>query len=158
MASLRDIFGRLASGAVVLSPGDFFAGLRTRLRASLPSPLRKFNSARGRGRLVKIHYGNPAFHFEAWHHTGAGRLEIGLHFEGESSHNSQAFDYFRGRMLEVKASLPRAELEPWDRGWSRIYETIPATQLDEIALERGANLMMGYITSLQPMLDDFLKQ
>ena len=147
----------MATGAVVLSPGDFFAGLRTRLRATLPPNLRKFNSARGRGRLVKIHYGNPDFHYEAWHHTGAGRLEIGLHFEGMPERNTQAFDFFRTRMIEIKASLPRAELEPWDRGWTRLYETVPAAQLDEAALGRGSELMAGYITTLQPLLDNFLK-
>jgi len=142
---------------VVLSPGDFFAGLRTRLRASLPPTLRKFNSSRGRGRLVKIHYGQPDFHFEAWHHTGAGRLEVGLHFEGLTEHNSQAFDFFRMRMVEVKASLPRAELEPWDRGWSRLYETFPAPLLDEAALAKGSELMAAYITTLQPLLAGFLQ-
>ncbi|MFI5282054.1 MAG: hypothetical protein ACHQ0J_02875 [Candidatus Dormibacterales bacterium] len=146
----------MATGAVVLSPGDFFAGLRTRLRAALPPNLRKFNSTRGRGRLVKIHYGNPDFHYEAWHHTGAGRLEIGLHFEGLPEHNAQAFDHFRMRMIEIKASLPRAELEPWDRGWSRLYETISAAQLDEAALERCSELVAAYITALQPLLDNFL--
>ena len=141
----------------MLSPGDFFAGLRARLRATLPVPLRKFNSSRGRGRLVKIHYGNPDFHFEVWHHTGAGRLEIGLHFEGLAEHNTQAFDFFRGRMVEVKASLPRAELEPWDRGWKRLYETFPAVQLDQATLERGAELTAAYVVTLQPLLEHFLK-
>jgi len=145
----------LARGTGILAPGDFFAGFRTRLKASLPADLRKFNSARGRGRLLKIHYGNPDFHFEVWHHTGAGRLEIGLHFEGETEHNLQAFDFFRARMVEVKASLPRAELEPWDRGWSRLYETVPAAQLDKSALE-SADVMSAYITTLEPMLQAFL--
>ena len=151
------IFGRLARGTGILSPGDFFTGFRARLKASLPPELRKFNSARGRGRLLKIHYGNPDFHFEVWHHTGAGRIEIGLHFEGETQHNEHAFDFFRSRMVEVKATLPRAELEPWDRGWSRLYETVPAAQLDGAALDRGADLMGAYITALEPMLSEFLK-
>src|SRR2546429_2666011 len=75
---------------------------------------------------MKLHFGEPAFHYEAWHHTGAGRLEVGLHFEASAVENQAAFDFFRSRMVEVKASLPRAELEPWDRGWSRLYETVPA--------------------------------
>jgi hypothetical protein len=141
----------------VLSPGDFFAGLRTRLRSALAPAFRRFNSSRGRGRLLKLHYGNPDFHFEVWHHTGAGRLEVGLHFEGLTEQNSRAFDYFRKRMVEVKASLPHAELEPWDRGWCRLYETIPAAQLDEAALERGAALTAAYIATLQPLLEHFLK-
>lgn len=102
---------------------------------------------------MKVHYENPEFHFEVWHHAGAGRLEVGLHFEGSGPDNVRAFDHFRTRMVEVKASLPHAELEPWDRGWMRLYETIPATQLDDVVLERAADLARAYIATLQPMLE-----
>jgi hypothetical protein len=139
-----------------MAPGDFFTGFRARLKASLPADLCKFNSARGRGRLLKVHYGNPDFHYEVWHHTGVGRLEIGLHFEGERQHNAEAYDFFRARMVEVKARLPRAELEPWDRGWVRLYETVPAAQLDGDAVDRGAALMGAYISALEPLLQAFL--
>jgi hypothetical protein len=101
---------------------------------------------------MKVHYDNPEFHFELWHHTGAGRLEVGLHFEGAAPDNQRAFDYFRVRMVEVKASLPYAELEPWDRGWTRLYETFPAAQLDTVVLERAAALACAYVATLQPML------
>ena len=154
--TLRDIFGWLAS-ATVLAPGDFFGGLRKGVKARLPAALRTFSSARGRGRLMKLHYGHPEFHYEAWHHTGAGRLEIGLHFEGSTAENQEAFDYFRERMIEVKARLPHAELEPWDRGWSRLYETLPAAQLDDTVLESAADRMSDYIVALQPLLDSFVK-
>ena len=61
-------------------------------------------------------------------------------------------------MLEVKAQLPRAELEPWDRGWSRLYETLPAAQLDEGALDGAVDCMSGYIVTLQPLLESWLKE
>jgi hypothetical protein len=146
----------LASGTV-LAPVDFFSGLRKGMKARLPADLRTFNSARGRGRLMKLHYGHPEFHYEAWHHTGDGRLEIGLHFEGTSDENQAAFDFFRVRMIEIKAHLPHAELEPWDRGWSRLYETLPASQLDEIVLDSAVGRMADYIVTLQPLLDSFVK-
>lgn len=141
----------------MLAPVDFFAGLRRGLKSQLPAPLRGFNSARGRGRLMKLHYGRSEFHFEAWHHTGVGRLEIGLHFEGAPSQNQEAFDFFRQRMVEVKASLPHAELEPWDRGWRRLYETLPATQLDEGVLDAGIDRMSEYIVTLQPIVESLIK-
>jgi hypothetical protein len=146
----------VASGTV-LAPADFFAGLRKGLKAKLPPPLRTFYSARGRGRLVKLHYGHPEFHFEAWHHTGDGRLEIGLHFEGSTEQNQQAFDFFRSRMIEIKAGLPHAELEPWDRGWARLYETLPAAQLDERVLEVAVGRMSDYIVTLQPIVESLVK-
>jgi hypothetical protein len=131
---------------------DFFTGLRKGLKSKLPQDLRAFEMGRGHGRLLKLHYGRPEFHYEAWHHTGAGRLEVGLHFEGSAEANRRAFDYFRDRMVEVKARLPRAELEPWDRGWSRLYETLPAPQLDELVLASAVERLDAYITTLQPML------
>jgi hypothetical protein len=140
------------ASATVLAPSDFFSGLRKGVKAKLPATLRTFNTGRGRGRLMKLHYGRPEFHYEAWHHTGAGRLEIGLHFEGSAQENQVAFDFFRGRMIEVKAQLPHAELEPWDRGWSRLYETLPAPQLDEHVLDSAVDRMSDYIVTLQPLL------
>jgi hypothetical protein len=107
---------------------------------------------------MKLHFGDDtAFHFEAWHHTGAGRLEIGLHFEGSATDNDAAFEFFRGRMVEVKARLPRAELEPWDRGWTRMYETVAAPRLDDAVLAAAVERMSAYVVTLQPMLEQFLR-
>ena len=61
-----------------IAPRDFFAGVRTQVKARLPAGLKRFNLGRGHSRLLKIHYTRPEIHFEAWHHTGDGRLEIGL--------------------------------------------------------------------------------
>lgn len=107
---------------------------------------------------MKIHFGEPAFHYEVWHHTGAGRLEVGLHFESSPPRNQAGFEFFRGRMVEVKASLPRAELEPWDRGWCRLYETIPAPRLDGAVLQHAGALVTAYVSALQPLLVEFLEQ
>jgi hypothetical protein len=139
-----------------LAPGEFFSGLRKNLKSRLPRELNAFQLGRGHGRLLKLHYGRPEIHYEVWHHTGAGRLEIGLHFEGSADANQRALDYFRERMVEVKARLPRAELEPWDRGWSRLYETLPAPQLDEVVQSNAVERLEAYITTLQPMLLVFL--
>jgi len=142
---------------LLLAPSDFFTALRKDLKQRLPAPLREFRTSRGRGRLMKLHFGEPAFHYEAWHHTGAGRLEVGLHFESSAADNQAAFDFFRSRMVEVKAGLPRAELEPWDRGWSRLYETVPAARLDDQVLGQAVECMTEYVVTLQPMLEQFLR-
>jgi len=68
--------------AAALAPSDFFAGVRKGLRAGLPADLRGFELMRGHSRLLNLHYGHRELHFEAWHHTGDGQLEVGLHFEG----------------------------------------------------------------------------
>jgi hypothetical protein len=143
---------------MVLAPSDFFAALRKGLKPQLPAELRNFRTTRGRGRLMKVYFDEPKFHYETWHHAGAGRLEVGLHFESSSELNEAAFDFFRVRMVEVKASLPRAELEPWDRGWSRLYETLVAPRLDEDVLWRTVDCLAGYMVSLQPLVDQFWKE
>jgi hypothetical protein len=137
---------------------EFFGELRKGVKAKVPPPLRKFNSARGRGRLVKLHFGRSEFHYEAWHHTGDGRLEIGLHFEGSREENQDAFEFFRAHVIEIKSQLPRAELEPWDRGWCRLYETLRAPQLDDEVLDSAVDCLSGYIVALQPLLDSWLKE
>ena len=141
-----------------MAPTDFFTELRKGLKQRLPAANRDFRTTRGRGRLMKVHFGEPAFHYEAWHHTGAGRLEIGLHFEASAAENQAAFDFFRARMVEVKASLPRAELEPWDRGWSRLYETLPAARLDDEVLHGAVDCLTDYVVTLQPLLEKFLEE
>jgi len=60
-------------------------------------------------------------------------------------------------MVEVKAALRRAELEPWDRGWSRLYETLPAPVLDEHVMAAAIDLLHDYITTLQPMVTQFVE-
>jgi hypothetical protein len=141
---------------MLLAPSDFFTGMRKGLKSALPTGLRGFRTTRGRGRLMKVYFDEPAIHYEVWHHTGAGRLEVGLHFESTSAENQAAFDFFRSRMVEVKARLPRAELEPWDRGWSRLYETQPAARLDDEVLGRAVECMADYVVTLQPLLDEFM--
>ena len=141
---------------MLFAPSDFFSALRKELKQHLPAGRRDFRTTRGRGRLMKVYFGEPAFHYEAWHHTGAGRLEVGLHFEATEAENNAAFEFFRARMVEVKAGLPRAELEPWDRGWSRLYETIPAARLDDDVLDRTVDCMASYIEVLQPLLEGFI--
>jgi hypothetical protein len=138
-----------------LTAREFFEALPVALAPKLPIELRAFETAGGRGRLLKLHYGRPETHFEVWHHTSAGKLEVGLHFEGARDLNAHALEFFRARIVEVKAGLPRAELEPWDRGWARLYETLPAPALTDRVLTDAAQLLAGYLKTLQPLLDLF---
>jgi hypothetical protein len=104
---------------------------------------------------MKFHYGRPETHYEAWYHSGRSKVEVGLHFEGSRELNAAGLEFFRSRMLEVKAGLPHAELEPWDRGWTRLYETFPTAGLDTAALAATAQRVADYVTTLQPLLDRF---
>jgi hypothetical protein len=145
----------VSGNARVLSASDFFEVLPSALAGHLPVELRGFDAVRGRGRLLKIDYGHPETHFEAWHHPSAGRLEVGLHFEGPAKLNAEAQVYFRHRIVEIKRALPRAELEPWDHGWARLYETAAAPELSDRTLNLAAQRLAAFIVVLQPMLTEF---
>lgn len=141
----------------MLTAREFFEALPAVVAPKLPFELRAFHTGGGRGRLLKLHYGHPDTHFEAWHHSAAARLEIGLHFEGPAELNAHALEHFRSRMVEIKAELPRAELEPWDRAWVRLYETIPAATLGDEVLGPAGALLAAYVATLQPLLKSFLE-
>jgi hypothetical protein len=136
------------------STAPFFQALPLQVARALPAELRGFEHRRVSG-VMKFHYGRPETHYEAWYHSGQGRVEVGLHFEGSPELNAAGLDFFRARMVEVKGSLPRAELEPWDRGWTRLYETFPAVGLDNDALAATAGRIAAYMIALQPLLDQF---
>ena len=137
-----------------VASAPFYEALPRAVSAALPAALRGFQHRRAHG-VLKLHYGHPETHYEAWNHGGQGRLEVGLHLEGGRDLNAAGLDFFRARMVEVKGGLPRAELEPWDRGWVRLYETFPAPALDAAAVDRAAATLAAYITTLQPLLDRF---
>ena len=141
-----------------LTAREFFEALPVALAPRVPIELRAFHTAGGRGRLLKLHFDHPETHFEVWHHRLAGKLEVGLHFEGTRDLNARALEFFRSRMVEVKAGLPRAELEPWDRGWARLYETIPAATLSDRVLTDSAQLLAAYLKTLQPLLNLFWEE
>jgi hypothetical protein len=145
----------IARSERVLSASDFFDALAAALVRRLPGDLRGMETVRGPGRLLKLHYGHPETHYEAWHHRAVGRLEVGLHFEGTRELNAAAHVFFRGRIVEIKRTLPRGELEPWDRGWARLYETVPAPELSDRCLSLAVERLTAYVTLLQPMLTDF---
>lgn len=137
-----------------LSPKEFFEALPVSLAPRLPAELRGFDLRRGPGRLVKIDYGARDVHFEAWHHAQAGRFEVGLHLESDPATNRRLFEGLRARLVEIKGRLPSAELEPWDRGWCRLYETFPAGALTSTVLSAAAERLAALITTLQPMLEE----
>ena len=137
-----------------MSPGTFFSALPVALAPLLPVELRAFDHKRGFGRLMKFDYGDPGVHYEAWHHTATGRMEVGLHLEGAPAANQRAYALLRTRIVELKRSLPHAELEPWDKGWFRLYETFPAPVLNAAALSGTAGRLAAYIQALQPILGE----
>jgi hypothetical protein len=105
---------------------DFLAGTLAAARSLLPGELRDFQE-RYRGPLAQAYYDDPDQHFEVWLRRSAGRVELGLHFESrDRASNNRMLERFADELAWIKAELgERTEAEPWDRGWTRVHQTLP---------------------------------
>ncbi len=121
------------------------------MRAALPPALRTV-SHRLRSSQAQWFFDDPRIHFEAWWHAQTGRLEIGLHLEAETEVNDRIAARLAHHLFEVKARLgSQFDLEPWDRGWVRLYETHPMDGFDAAAVSRSAARIAEVISVLWPL-------
>jgi hypothetical protein len=103
-----------------------------------------------------VYYHDPRLHYEVWNHGQyRGVLELGLHFESrDRAVNARLLAGFSRNMAEVKATLgPQWEAEPWDKGWSKVYETLPLEGFSDELLEATAARLARAMTVLQPIWD-----
>jgi len=135
-----------------MSGREFMRAVAEAVRPRLPPELRDFEW-RATGYLMQLHYGDPAVHFEAWARKWRNCLEIGLHFESrDRGANERLFRQFDHRLVEIKAELgPRVELERWDKGWAKVYGTIPLAPYKSNYVETVAERLARMVTVLQPM-------
>ena len=132
---------------------DFMKAIPDATRAHLPPALRDFQW-QARAWLVQIHYGQPALHYEVWSMPYRDLLELGLHFEHrDSSVNARLLAHFDAHAIAIKAELgERVEVEPWDKGWAKVYETLPLEPFEPPYLEQVALRLAQMIEYLQPIL------
>jgi hypothetical protein len=58
-------------------------------------------------------------------------------------------------MVEVKAKLgPQWEAEPWDKGWSKVYETLPYEPFSDALLAAVSKRLAKAMGVLQPIWDE----
>jgi hypothetical protein len=124
-------------------------------RARLPGKWQNFKT-QVRPWLVQLSYADPLLHYEVWTLGGRrGVLEIGLHFESrDPAMNARLLDGFMRHLFEIKAELGDSfEAEMWDKGWTKVYETIPLETFDEAYVDRVARRLAQVIVVLQPILE-----
>jgi hypothetical protein len=139
-----------------MKSSEFMTALPAAVRPRLVKRLREFKAA-GRAWLVQFYYDDPRIHYEAWNlGERRGRLEIGLHFEArEADLNARLLDGMLAHLFEIKAELgPSFEAEPWDKGWTKVYETIPLDRFSTEYLERVASRVAQVIGVLEPIRRD----
>jgi hypothetical protein len=127
-------------------------------RAKLPKNLQGFKVAT-RSWLVQLYYTDPLLHYEVVTlGVKRGELEIGLHFESRNSAvNARLLDGMARYLIEIKAELGDGfEAEMWDRGWTKVYETIPMETFDEAYVDRVAARLAQVIVLMQSILEEIV--
>lgn len=132
---------------------DFLYLVREELEPQLPPDLRQFQW-KVQFSFLQVHYWYPALHYELWPQKKTGRIEVGLHFEGEREHNLRWLQLLAESMVEVHAALGReVEIEEWTPIWTRLHYTLPyAGELTEAYAAECAQEFAGFIAALQPLL------
>jgi len=133
---------------------DFLMLVRERLEPLLPGELRSFQ-ARIRFNLLQVYYEHPSLHYEAWPQRKIGRIEIGLHFEGEWEENYGWATVLAEHMPQMQAALgPNLELEEWTPTWTRLHQPMPLASLDEGLAGEVARRIAAFIETVQPILEE----
>jgi len=135
----------------------FFRALPQPVKAALPARLKDVNH-HVRSSQAQWFYDDPRLHFEAWWHANTGRLELGLHLESMPAVNERIAAGLARHLLVIKACLgERLDLEPWDRGWIRLYETHPVEVFDAARIATTSTRMAELIGVLWPMCQELRK-
>jgi len=108
------------------------------------------------GHMVKLWSGNKQLHYECGIYLHRKVVELGLHFESDPMTNARLLGAFRSHERAITRRLPTARIEEWDKGWVRIWESIPLRPFDEPFAERLTKTLVRYIRVLQPILEDEL--
>lgn len=137
---------------------DFRRALPDAVRDHLPTELKKFRHAARFG-YVQFWYGETVFHYEISTQSRLGVIEVGLHFEHKDSKRNMALHrYFDRNFIEIRELLGEIWLEQWDKGWHKMYKTIPLPAYTDDLLEEVSREMARQIIVLQPMLRDALQE
>lgn len=138
-----------------MKTSDFMRALPDAARPRLPKKLQTFQT-HIRPWLVQFYYTQALLHYEVvTHGERRGVLEIGLHFESRKpDENARLLDGFMQHLFEIKAELgDQIEAERWDKGWTKVYETLPLETMTEDYLNRVAERLARMIVVLQPLLE-----
>ncbi len=139
-----------------MEPRTFLRSLPAAIRERVPGTLADFRSGGGFS-LAQCWYGNRALHYECWVRRPQRAIEVGLHFEADALTNARLLGAFRAHERAIRRALgPGPRLEEWDRGWSRVWESLPLEPLDEELRDRVADRLARYITTLEPILREEL--
>lgn len=105
---------------------------------------------------VKLWFGNKDLHYECGVFPQRKVIELGLHFESDAMTNLQLLGACKARSKAIARKLPTARIEAWDKGWTRVWESIPLERFDPAFSADITKRLARYIELLEPMLEDDL--
>ncbi|MFQ5406943.1 MAG: hypothetical protein ACE5FI_00785 [Anaerolineales bacterium] len=138
---------------------DFMRALPEEIRTRCPPEWRHFKFAT-RPWLAQLYFGDARVHYEVWSLGSRlsvhpeGSLELGLHFESrDRALNRCLLAGVVHYLIEIKADLGAEwEAEAWDKGWAKVYKTIPREPFNSRYLEYVARELAAAIGALQPIM------
>lgn len=136
-----------------MKTGEFLEALLELARQQLPPELSGFQVTGPTMSLVKLHYGRPTVHYEVWIQKRRGEAELGLHFEGDAESNLRHLELLSEQGDAIRSALgPGVDMEPWDKGWTRVHETVPLEPLNDDFLVELSFKLSAMIRTLEPLL------
>lgn len=140
-------------GPVLMKTREFLHLLPDLVRQQLPSELKQFQVTGSSMSLIKLHYGNPSIHYEAWIKRREGELELGLHFEGDPVANHHYLRLLSQYLSEIQSALGKGvEVEEWARSWTRAHQTLPLQPLTDDFLVEVSVKLSATMNTLEPLI------
>ncbi|HEY0070049.1 MAG TPA: hypothetical protein VGE04_08795 [Chloroflexia bacterium] len=142
-----------------LRPSQFIAQVGSQAATALRASGLPFQF-RARSRLVQFWGGRDAsIHYEVWVHEREARLEIGFHMEADEARNAALYRELDKCLLDIQHQLGSGVwLEPWDKGWVRLYETQPLWPLDTVRADETADRVVAFVKVIQPVYEAILER
>ncbi len=132
---------------------EFLENLPDLVRQQLPPELKDFQTVAPMGSLVKLHYGVRQVHYEVWVRTRKREVELGLHFEGDPQSNLRHLALLREHGSTIRSALgPGVAIEEWDKGWTRLHETVPLEPLTMDFLVEVSFRLSEVMQTLEPLV------
>ncbi len=130
--------------------GECLKRVRPLMRERLADDLHEFNWEASF--LAKLWFGNHDLHYEITPRERARTIEIGLHFEADPLTNARLLAAFDANAKAIRRALANARIEQWDRGWCRVWESLPYRAPDADLSRELASRLAAYVMALEPIL------
>lgn len=139
-----------------LSQQNFLKTLPEVMIPHLPPYLQKIQVHQPWHWLIQFHFGETRLHYELSRVARREAWEIGFHFEsGDKQLNRYLLIGFRQHLFEIKDTLGESfEAEMWDKGWTKIYEVVPAEGYTIGHQAQIGRRLAEVITCLHPIFVD----